>query len=46
MKSSQCLKVIEKASFYNIASQASYVSFFSGQKLIKNAKKELPDRSI
>ena len=39
MKSSQCLKVIEKSSFSNIASEASYVSFFSGQKLIKNAKK-------
>ena len=33
----QCLKITEKISF-NIASEASYVYIFSGQKLIKNAK--------
>ena len=33
----QCLKITEKVSF-NIASEASYVSILSGQKLIKNAK--------
>ena len=33
----QCLKITEKVSF-NIASEASYVYIFSGQKLIKNAK--------
>ena len=34
---SRCLKITEKVSF-NIASEASYVDIFSGQKLIKNAK--------
>ena len=34
---SRCLKITEKVSF-NIASEASYVYIFSGQKLIKNAK--------
>ena len=44
----QCLKITAKVSF-NIASEASYISILSGQKLIKNAKKwsfgqtELPD---
>ena len=33
----QCLKITEKVSF-NIASEASYVYFLSGQKLLKNAK--------
>ena len=32
------LKIIQKVSL-NIASEASYVYTFSGQKLIKNAKK-------
>ena len=52
----QCLKISEKVSF-NIASEASYVYIFSGQKFIKNAKNGqlksetccetvLPDRSI
>ena len=36
-KSTRCLKITEKVSF-NIASEASYVYFLSGQKLIKNAK--------
>ena len=31
-------KTTEKVSFYNIASEASYVYILSGQKLIKNAK--------
>ena len=34
----RCLKITEKVSF-NIASEASYVYFLSGQKLIKYAKK-------
>ena len=34
---SQCLKITEKVSF-DIASEASYVDIFSGQKFIKNAK--------
>ena len=34
----QCLKIPEKVAF-NIASEASYVYFLSGQKFIKNAKK-------
>ena len=34
---SQCLKIREKVSF-RIASEASYVYIFSGQKFIKNAK--------
>ena len=52
---SRCLKITEKVSF-NIASEASYVYIFSGQKLIKNcgeflkpeAKGQtvLPDRSV
>ena len=33
----QCLKITEKVSF-NIASEASYVYIFSGQKFIKNAQ--------
>ena len=33
----QCLKITEKVTF-NIASEASYVYFLSGQTLIKNAK--------
>ena len=33
----RCLKITEKVSF-NIASEASYVYIFNGQKLIKNAK--------
>ena len=33
----RCLKITEKVSS-NIASEASYVYFLSGQKLIKNAK--------
>ena len=33
----QCLKITEKVSF-NIASEASYIYIFSGQKFIKNAK--------
>ena len=33
----RCLKITEKVSF-NIASEASYVYIFSGQKLLKNAK--------
>ena len=37
IKKAQCLKITEKVSF-NIASEASYVYFLSGQKLIKNAK--------
>ena len=53
----QCLKITEKVSF-NIASEASYVYIFSGQKFTKNAKnshfskpvacglKLLPDRSM
>ena len=28
----------EKVTFYNIASEASYVNILSGQKFIKNAK--------
>ena len=36
-KNSRCLKITEKVAF-NIASEASYVYIFSGQKLIKNAK--------
>ena len=39
MTRSQCLKITEKAQF-NIASVASYVYFFSGQKLIKNTKSD------
>ena len=49
------MKITEKVSF-NIASEASYVYILSGQKLIKNAKKNpkakacgqtvLPDRSV
>ena len=35
----RCLKITEKVSF-NIASEASYVYVLSGQKLIKNAKKQ------
>ena len=34
---SRCLKIAEKVSF-NIASEASYVYFLSGQKFIENAK--------
>ena len=37
LRVSQCLKITEKVSF-NIASEASYVYIFCGQKLIKNAK--------
>ena len=32
-----CLKIIEKVSF-SIASEASYVYIFTGQKLVENAK--------
>ena len=39
MTRSRCLKITEKAQF-NIASVASYVYFFSGQKLIKNTKND------
>ena len=38
--STRCLKISEKVSF-NIASEASYVSILSGQKLMKNAKTEI-----
>ena len=38
--STRCLKITEKVSF-NIASEASYVSIWSGQKLMKNAKTEI-----
>ena len=34
----RCLKIAEKVSLHNIASEASYVYIFSGQRLIKNAK--------
>ena len=37
-ENSQCLKIAKKVAF-NIASEASYVYIFSGQKLTKNAKK-------
>ena len=33
----RCLKITEKVSF-NIASEASYIYIFSGQKFIKKAK--------
>ena len=33
----QCLKITEKVSF-NIASEASYIYIFSGQKFIKYVK--------
>ena len=39
MRITQCLEIIEKVSF-NIASEASYVYLLSGQKFIKNAKKD------
>ena len=37
IKTTRCLKISAKVSF-NIASEASYVYIWSGQKLIKNAK--------
>ena len=37
MHLTRCLKITENVSF-DIASEASYVYIFSGQKLIKNAK--------
>ena len=39
MRITQCLEITEKVSF-NIASEASYVYLLSGQKFIKNAKKD------
>ena len=38
--STRYLKITEKVSF-NIAIEASYVSIWSGQKLMKNAKTEI-----
>ena len=37
-KSTRCLKITEKVSFYKIASEASYVYIVNGQKLMENAK--------
>ena len=37
-RSTMVFKITEKVSFYNFASEASYVHILSGQKFIKNAK--------
>ena len=34
----QCFKIVEKVSFYKIASEASYVYILSRQKFMENAK--------